>query len=74
MRNGDKQFVLYSKKFVEEELKLPVGKYQIQWFDPIKGGELLEGSIKYIEGGNRALIGSPAYGLEQDWVCIINKL
>ena len=56
-------------------LNLGVSKntFQVQWFDPLKGGDLQEGTIKTTEGGRIVSLGSPPTK-GQDWVVLLKKI
>ena len=45
--------------------------FNIRWFDPRKGGELLEGSLKSVTGGQNVSIGTPPKDIDEDWLVII---
>ena len=45
-------------------------KYTVQWFDPLKGGKLLKGSIEHVVGGTAVSLGNPPSG-QQDWVVLL---
>ncbi len=53
------------------------GEFSVQWFDPLAGGELQNGSVSSLRGGNKAAIGAPPVKTEQiknqDWVVLIRK-
>ncbi len=46
--------------------------FSVKWFDPLKGGELLAGSVKTVKGGRVVPLGlPPAAG--QDWVVLLQR-
>jgi hypothetical protein len=47
------------------------GEFDINWFNPRKGGELELGSVTRIPGGMVSDIGSPPSDPEKDWVALI---
>ncbi|MEL7146305.1 MAG: DUF5060 domain-containing protein, partial [Bacteroidota bacterium] len=51
------------------------GTYEVRWYDPLSGGELLTGSKEIITGGAVQKIGNPPQpqGMKQDWVCLIRR-
>jgi hypothetical protein len=49
------------------------GKFEILWYDPRKGGDLIAGSVASIEGGKNQHIGLPPSGGEYDWAVLIRK-
>ncbi|AXT61408.1 DUF5060 domain-containing protein [Aquimarina sp. AD10] len=56
------------------DLKDVEGTFSIQWFDPLEGGELQNGSVEKIHGGGIRTIGIPKSKNQQDWVCLIKKV
>ena len=48
------------------------GAFSVAWFDPMSGGDLLEGSITQLVGGGNAVLGS-APGDRHDWAVLIKK-
>jgi hypothetical protein len=46
----------------------------IKWYDPRNGGELLEGSIKTIQGPGRVNIGNAPRDIEKDWAILIREI
>jgi hypothetical protein len=53
------------------------GVFTIQWFDPLVGGELQNGSVLSVKGGGTTEMGAPPLKQEQiknqDWVVLIKK-
>jgi len=49
------------------------GTFEVQWFDPRNGGELLDGSVKTVRGGQVVDLGSAPRETGQDWVCLVRK-
>lgn len=48
------------------------GEYTLHWYDPLKGGELQQGSIKTIQGGGGVQeLGFPPSEAVQDWVALL---
>lgn len=75
-----KVYALYlpdSKKY-SIDLRGVKGKFSLQWFDPLKGGELQESPIKYIMGGGIRELGLPpttnSTAKRQDWVALIKTI
>jgi hypothetical protein len=54
------------------DLKTSVNKFEVKWFDPLKGGELQLGSIKTVEGGSIVPLGLPPTS-GQDWVVLLTS-
>ncbi|PIB27396.1 hypothetical protein BFP77_12090 [Maribacter sp. 4U21] len=53
------------------------GVFTIQWFNPLVGGELQNGSVLSVKGGGTTEMGAPPLKQEhiknQDWVVLIKK-
>ncbi len=49
------------------------GSYTVKWFNPSRGGNLLNGSLTQINGGSTVSIGNPPYNTSSDWVALIRK-
>lgn len=52
-------------------IKLPDGRYDILWFDPIRGDAPRPGTLASTEGGPHCLLGSPPEKPNQDWVVLV---
>jgi hypothetical protein len=48
-------------------------KFNIQWYNPRKGGTLLEGSLREIEGPGKVSLGEPPTDKSDDWVILLRK-
>jgi len=66
-------YAIYLPEGKEAEIKLPQGKYSLQWFNPREGGELLSGTIKSVYGGGLVSTGNPPGDNFKDWVCLIRS-
>jgi hypothetical protein len=57
--------------------ELDLGKFdsgfEIKWYNPRKGGELLDGSIKAVKGPGKVAIGEPPSEPNLDWAIIIES-
>lgn len=49
------------------------GTYKVQWYDPRNGGNLQNGSVANITGGNTVGIGNPPNNGGLDWVALITR-
>jgi len=47
------------------------GDFTLNWFDPLKGGKLQQGSVKTVKGGDIQKIGLPPATNPQDWVVLL---
>lgn len=73
-------YAIYLSKSGQQTIDLTAakGEYTVQWFNPLKGGELQVGSIEKIKGGGVRKLGKQPSGVEysnkQDWVCLVKKV
>ena len=49
------------------------GTFSVQWYNPRKGGELMEGEVKELAGGDVQSLGAPPESMEEDWVVLVLK-
>ena len=47
------------------------GVYEILWFDPRNGGELLNGSVHAVTAGGKVNLGHPPTATDRDWLAIV---
>ncbi|TQV78180.1 DUF5060 domain-containing protein [Exilibacterium tricleocarpae] len=69
------EYVIYSPgdaKRVFDGTELS-GGYTIQWFDPIRGGGLRQGTLTTLQGGALQSLGDPPDSARQDWVILLSK-
>jgi len=45
--------------------------FTVRWFNPRKGGELLEGSVTQIKGPGKVSLGNPPADTGKDWVSLV---
>jgi hypothetical protein len=50
------------------------GNFSVSWYDPLNGGNLLEGSVTTLSGGGMRALGFPADQRTQDWVVLVKRL
>ncbi|MFY0654581.1 MAG: DUF5060 domain-containing protein [Cyclobacteriaceae bacterium] len=66
-------FPVDTKNF-QVDLSEESGKFSLQWYNSLKGGELMQGSEKTISGGAMVDLGNPPNtGELQDWVALLKK-
>lgn len=53
-------------------LKLKGERFEVTWFDPIKGSKA-KGSVKQVSGGKSVSIGLPPYGEDRDWIVLLRS-
>ncbi len=69
--NGN-TYVVYLPQVAETKLNLYGfnSKFNVKWYNPRTGGNLLKGSVKTIKGGGMVSIGLPP-NKDKDWVALI---
>ena len=71
-------FLFYLKEGVKKQVDLDLsgetGSFQIKWYDPRKGGNLLQGSKKTVSRGKWVNPGSPPDEKEKDWLLYLRKI
>jgi CubicO group peptidase (beta-lactamase class C family) len=50
------------------------GLYEVRWFDPRRGGDLREGSVRRVRGPGLAWTGEPPTEPERDWVVLVRRV
>lgn len=58
---------------VSLDLQDAKGKYQVQWFNPRTGGDLQDGSVLEVIGGQNVDLGKAPSEADQDWLVIVSK-
>ncbi len=49
------------------------GIFQVEWFNPRAGGDLLRGSVRSVEGGGSVALGQPPADEEEDWLVLVKR-
>jgi hypothetical protein len=76
----DEIYAIYlpNSKSYTLNLNAAKGKFSVQWFNPLAGGELQIGSVKSINGGGIRSLGNPPKIEnkipEQDWVVLVKGI
>jgi len=76
LRKVNKIYAAYIPKSIAYTINLKdaKGKFTVQWYDPFKGGDLLNGSVTEVLGGNIINLGKPPENLSnQDWVILLKN-
>ncbi|KAA5826432.1 DUF5060 domain-containing protein [Algibacter amylolyticus] len=70
---NDDTYAIYLPEVKETKINLFGSKntFQVKWYNPRTGGDLQNGSVKTIEGGQKADIGFPP-NKEKDWVALLS--
>ncbi len=67
-----KVYAAYRPNGGSVDVDLGQGQYKVQWYNPVTGGPLKEGSVSTVAGGGKKSIGSPPSG-GNDWVALITE-
>jgi hypothetical protein len=46
-------------------------EFEVQWYNPRAGGEMLDGAVKTIRGGGKVSLGDPPAEANEDWVILV---
>lgn len=57
----------------ELDLGAERGAFQVQWFDPRRGGPLQTGAVRQLRGGATASLGDPPKEPAEDWLALIAR-
>ncbi|WP_068136289.1 DUF5060 domain-containing protein [Roseimaritima ulvae] len=49
------------------------GQYDVKWFNPRQGGELVAGSVRSVSGGRRVSLGAPPAEGNEDWLVVVRR-
>ena len=49
------------------------GEFDVRWFNPREGGELLAGTATSLTGGGKAALGEPPGDAKEDWLVVIRR-
>jgi len=56
------------------ELRRSTDAFQVRWYNPRSGGELLQGSVSEVRAPSTGVsLGLPPGDIDQDWVAFVNK-
>jgi hypothetical protein len=66
-------YAIYLPEGKATDIKLPEGRYTINWLNPHTGGDLQTGSVKILTVKNYASTGNPPVQDGKDWVCLIRR-
>ncbi|MEL6535190.1 MAG: DUF5060 domain-containing protein [Bacteroidota bacterium] len=75
LRKPDAVYAVYLPEATDQELDLQeaTGTYDVRWYNPRTGGELVPGSILQVAGGVQQNLGTPPTEPLQDWVVLLRK-
>ncbi|MHC4325141.1 MAG: putative collagen-binding domain-containing protein, partial [Planctomycetota bacterium] len=68
-------YAIYLKKGGSTKLDLGAntGPFNVRWYNPRAGGDLVNGTITRIKGPGKVSIGKSKSDSEKDWVVLIRK-
>jgi hypothetical protein len=66
-------YVVYLADGGSTKLTLEDGTYTVKWYDPRKGGDLINGSVKSITGPGARSLGNPPSNSDRDWVILVQR-
>ncbi len=66
-------YALYLPVAKGARVELPKGEYRLRWYDPRRGGELVEGSVSTVEGGAVRPLGVPPERPTRDWAAVLTR-
>lgn len=68
-------YIVFIKDGDEVSLKLEKGSYNLEWYNPRKGGDLQSGSVESIRARSRGehSLGTPPESDGKDWVALLTK-
>jgi Domain of unknown function (DUF5060)/Putative collagen-binding domain of a collagenase len=49
------------------------GDFNVMWFNPRTGGDLVAADIKQVRGGSSTMLGQPPKETDQDWIVVVRK-
>jgi hypothetical protein len=55
------------------DLSKEQGSFEVKWYNPRTGGDLVSGSIKSVDAGQNSQIGQPPANPGSDWVVLLNR-
>ena len=55
------------------DLSSAEGSFRVRWFDPRRGGDLLEGPVTRVEAGGEVSLGIPPREPRQDWLAVVRR-
>jgi len=75
LAKNDAIYLVYLRTVKDTMLDLSdaSGSFSVVWFNPRAGGELVEGSVKSVQGGAVVSLGNPPVDADEDWVVLVQK-
>lgn len=68
-----KLYLVFAKEASETSLDLTKadGVFEVLWFNPREGGDVVVGSVEAVKGGGKFILGQPPADIDKDWVAIV---
>ena len=66
-------YAIYLPRGGTTGLRLPQGTFVLKWYNPRRGGDLEDGSVKTVSGPGTASLGTPPRETAKDWVVLVRK-
>lgn len=69
-------YAIYLPKGGAPQLDLgeSTASFEVQWFNPRRGGSLQTGTISLVTGPGKAFIGQPLVDTDRDWVALVERV
>lgn len=55
------------------DLSGTTGSFEVKWYNPRKGGPLLNGSVRSVQGGGARSLGNPPSEAASDWAVLVRR-
>lgn len=73
LAKADQVYAVYLPSGGTGNLNIGEGTYNVKWYNPRSGGELLNGTASTVEGPGPVAIGNPPSDPSQDWVVLVQR-
>ena len=61
-------------KVTKIDLSQDTGVFEMSWYNPRNGSELMKGSVTEVKGGQYQFIGKPPADPQSDWAVLLRNL
>jgi hypothetical protein len=55
------------------DLSAASGRFDVRWYNPRSGGDLLPGSVKRVSAGGMVSLGAPPMDEDDDWLVVVRS-
>jgi hypothetical protein len=66
-------YAVYLPEGGTAQLDITEGSFNVGWYNPRAGGELLTGSVETVTGPGKVQLGTPPTDKDNDWVVLVKK-